>query len=90
MDEIKLGIVQGRGARAEELLRSDIFNETFAALEAEYIAAWRIVAVKDTQARERLWQAVNILGKVKDHLVTLAQNGRMATKDLAEIKYLKR
>jgi hypothetical protein len=90
LDEIKASIAQSRGAQAEELLNSEIFKETFAALEAEFIKTWRTVAVKDVEARERLWQAVNILGKVKEHLQTLAANGRLATRDLANIKYLKR
>ena len=32
---------------------------------------------RDVDGRERLWQAVNIVGKVKDHLTTILNNGKL-------------
>ncbi len=90
MDEIKLGLAAQRGAQAQELLKSDIFNETLKYLESEYVSAWRRCVEKDTASRERLWTAVRILDHIKVHLATLVNNGKLATKDLANIKYLKR
>lgn len=90
MDEIKLGQAQARGARAEALLGSDVFKEVIAGLQADYIQAWKTTKARDSEAREKLWAAVNIVGLVRDHLVKYAQDGRIATKDLANIKYLKR
>ena len=89
MDEVKLTLQQGRGIRAEELLRNELLQEAFETLRADYINAWQITSAKDSQAREQLYLAVNILGKVKDHLKKVAINGQIASKDLAGIKYLK-
>lgn len=89
MDELKLIQQQGRGQRAEELLRNELLQEIFAGLEADYISTWKITSVKDTEAREKLFLAVNILGKIQEHIKRFAADGRLATKDLASIKYLK-
>ena len=90
MDEIKLGQQQGRGAAAESLLQSDLLREVFSYLETEYLNAWRNTRVADTQAREKLWQAVHIVNLVQDHLKKYVSDGKIASKDLANIKYLKR
>ena len=90
MDEIKLGQARERGARAEELLNSNALNECFDYLADEYLTAWRATRGGDVQARERLFQAINILDVVRGQLKTLAANGKLATKDLAAIKYPKR
>ena len=90
MDEIKLGQQQGRGAAAESLLQSDLLREVFSYLETEYLKAWRNTRVVDTEAREKLWQAVHIVNLVQDHLKKYVSDGKIASKDLANIKYLKR
>jgi hypothetical protein len=90
MDEIKLGQQQGRGAAAEALLQSELLKEVFSYLETEYLLAWRNTRVADTNAREKLWQAVHIVNLVKDQLHKYVSDGKIASKDLANIKYLKR
>jgi hypothetical protein len=71
-----------RGARAEELLRSELLQEAFAELDATYVQAWRIAPSRDVTMREKLWMAVNIIGLVKDHLGKIAANGKLAQADL--------
>ena len=90
MDEIKLGQQQDRGQRAKDLLESEAFKETLAHLESEYINAWRRCKEDQPQARERLWTSVRVLDHIRAHLSKLAIDGRLATKDLANIKYFKR
>jgi hypothetical protein len=34
---------------------------------------------------ERLWQAVNVLGKVKDHLARVVSDGKLARRQLSEL-----
>ncbi len=90
MDEIELGERQSKGARAYEALGSDIIRETFKHLEAEYLNAWRNSAAKDERGRENLFLAVRILDHVRAHLIKLVNDGKIASKDLANIKYIKR
>jgi hypothetical protein len=82
-DKLQRDIV--RGARAHELMQSELLQEAFGKLEADYIAAWRITPARDQDARERLWQAVNVLGKVKEHLGRVAADGKLAQRQLDDM-----
>ncbi len=74
-----------RRARAEELLSNELLQEAFAALEARYGEEWRTTQFRDTDARERLWQAVNVLRKVKDHLAKIVSDGRLAQREIDQL-----
>ena len=75
-----------RGKRAEQLLNDDLLKEAFAQLRAEYIKGWEETGARDTDARERLWQALQIIGKVHTHLTSVLSNGKLAMHELQTIK----
>jgi hypothetical protein len=81
-DELALGSRMSRGTRAEQLVNDDLLKEAFAALENEYIVAWRQTEVRDTAYREKLHIAINVIGKVKEHLAMVAADGKLAAKEL--------
>ena len=85
MSEDKLNTAMVRGSRAQALLRDELLQESLAVLERDYIEAWKTSPARDTDGRERLWQAVNVVGKVRDHLVKVANDGKLA---VAEIEML--
>ena len=85
MSEDKLNREIVRGARAAELLGNELLQESLSVLERDYVEAWKITPARDTDGRERLWQAVNIVGKVRDHLVKVANNGKLAQRQLNEL-----
>lgn len=85
MDEWKARADLDRAVKADALLRDGILVEAFDALSAAYIEHWRDSAALDTAGREKLWQAVQIVGKVRTHLKTIIANGQMAAADLKEI-----
>ena len=92
MSDDKLQDAVNRGARADALLKDEMLQEAFAKLEAEYITAWRQSPARDTDGRERLWQAVQVIGRIKDHLGTVLANGKLAQHEvnrLAEIEQAK-
>ncbi|HEY1361491.1 MAG TPA: hypothetical protein VGF60_04555 [Xanthobacteraceae bacterium] len=82
-DKLQRDIV--RGAQAHALMQNELLQEAFTRLEADYIAAWRLTPARDTDARERLWQAVNVLGKVKDHIARVAADGKLGQRQLDEM-----
>lgn len=86
-DKLQRDIV--RGAHATELLKSELLQECFATLERDYIEAWKTTPARDTDGRERLWQAVNIVGKVRDHLVKVANDGKLAQRQLDDLTKVK-
>jgi hypothetical protein len=82
IDEIRLNADVTRAAQAEALLRNELLQEAFTGLERQFMDAWRLTQVRDTDARERLWQAVNVVGKVQDALRGHVNNGKLAQRQL--------
>ena len=83
IDEIKLGKARYRGARAEELLgEGSLFREIVDKLYTDYLAAWKSTKVMQTAEREKLWQAIQVLEIITDHLKLYVTNGRIAAGDL--------
>jgi len=85
-DEISLARDAARGARAKALLENELLVEAFEALEKEYTAAWRSTGARDSEAREKLYLAVNIVGKVREHLNYVINNGKLAQAELDKIR----
>lgn len=84
-DEHKLNRAVDRQAKAEALLRNELLTEAFADLEQRYMQEWQLTNFRDTDARERLWQAVNVLRKVKDHLGKIMADGKLAQKEIDQL-----
>ncbi len=84
-NEIKLLKASDRAFKAQQLLENDTFKSAFDHLEAEYLNAWRNTGVseKGQYAREKLWLAINVLGKVREHVGQIVQNGKLAKHELA-------
>lgn len=85
MSEDKLQTSIARGARADALLKNELLQEAFVVLERDYIEAWKISPARDTDGRERLWQAVNIVGKVRDHIVKVVNDGKLSQRHLNDL-----
>jgi hypothetical protein len=85
MDETKLGEAMAKAMRAQDLLDHELLSEAFKGLEESYTAAWRATGIDDTAAREKLFLAINIVGKVRDHLNSIVTNGRLAQAELKEL-----
>lgn len=81
----KLQTAVNRGQRAAALLNDDLLKEAFAKLEAEYTAAWKASPPRDTEGRERVWQALQLVGKVRDHLGRVAADGRLAQAEITRL-----
>ena len=84
-DEIKLNADATRGAQAEALLNNELLQQAFLGLELSFYDGWRLTEARDTEARERLWQAINIVGKVKDALTKHIIDGKLAQRQLDDI-----
>lgn len=84
-DEDTLSQAAAKAARAQSLLGNELLTDAFAALEEAYTQAWRSTTVDDSAGREKLYLAVNIIGKVRDHLTTIVNDGKIAAAQLREI-----
>lgn len=85
-DEIKLSQAAAKGNRASQLLENDLLSDAFKGLEDSYTAAWRATLIDDVSGREKLFLAINIVGKVHDHLTAIVNNGKLAAKELHELE----
>jgi hypothetical protein len=84
-DENKLIRDAGKAIRARQLLEDELLNEAFKMLEDAYTKAWRSTYAGDIASREKLFLAVNIVGKVRNHLTIAVTNGTLAQAELNEI-----
>jgi hypothetical protein len=87
-DENKLDQAAAKAVRAQDLLDNELLAEAFTGLEDSYTAAWRATTIDDVGAREKLFLAINIVGKVRDHLTAIVTNGKLAQVELRELAQL--
>jgi len=85
MDETRLNEAAGAALHAQDLLNNELLSGAFKGLEDSYTAAWRATAIDDVAAREKLFLAINIVGKVRDHLTAIITNGKLAQAELKEL-----
>ncbi len=84
-DENRLDQAAAKALRTQELLDNELLSEAFDGLENTYTAAWRASTIEDVGGRERLFLAINIVGKVRDHLAAILANGKLAQAELKEL-----
>nr|WP_249127798.1 hypothetical protein [Bradyrhizobium lablabi] len=64
------------------MLDDELLVEAFKGLETSYTSAWRNTTIDDVSGREKLFLAINIVGKVRDHLNKVVSDGKLAAAEL--------
>jgi hypothetical protein len=85
IDESVLQRDAAKALRARALLDDELLSEAFEKLEAGYVAGWRGTVIDDVAGREKLFLAINIVGKVRNHLASVVANGKLAQAELKEL-----
>lgn len=85
VDEFKLARDTGRALQAEQIVNNELIKEAFDNLEREYINAWKGARFDDQVGREKLFLAVNVIGKVRMHLQTIIADGKLAGAQLESL-----
>lgn len=75
-----------KASEARFVLESNILKEAFKGLEDAYTAAWRATTIDDVSGREKLFLAINVVGKVRDHLTAVVSNGTLAETELRNLR----
>jgi hypothetical protein len=73
-----------RARQAQEVMDNPLFQEAFNSLQEQLRREWESSPARDTEGRERIWLAVNLLGKVRQHLEQTMQTGSMARMQLEQ------
>jgi hypothetical protein len=85
-DETTLTKATERAAQAQRLLDDKMLTESFKGLEEAYTAAWRATTIDDVSGREKLFLAINVVGKVRDHLTSIVNDGKLAQAELKDLR----
>ena len=74
-----------RGKRALLLMQDELLNEGFDVLQANYTQALFATHPIDTVQREKLYMAFNMIGKVKEHLQRVLNDGKLAQTEIDQL-----
>lgn len=71
-----------RGTRAKECLENEEFSRAFDAIEEELTQAWKTSPQRDEAGRQKLFECLTMLHKVRQVLVTTMESGKLALLEL--------
>jgi hypothetical protein len=76
-----------RSQQAKQILQNKIFKEAIDSLKKLYSEALlEKTGAKESDTREKLWIAYNVVGKVEQHLQTVIETGKLAEKQLEDFR----
>lgn len=70
------------GNRAREVLENEVFQAVWADIEKEWTEAWMNSPARDEAGREKLYQYVMTLRKLKAQITTTLETGKLAETEL--------
>ena len=74
-----------RGTKAKQLLEDPLLKEGFEYLFEQYRSEIFNTSYKDHEQRQVLWMAYNMLDKIKGHLLTVMETGKLASAELEQL-----
>lgn len=83
MDKLENQIQQGN--KAKHLLNEPLLKEAFEILFEQYRTEIFNTNYDDHNKRQVLWMAFNLLDKIKGHLVTVMETGKLAASQLENL-----
>ena len=75
-----------RGKQASILLEEPLLKEAFEYLSESYRSEIFKTSYSDHEQRQVLWMAFNMLDKIKGHLVSVMDTGKLAAHELDNLK----
>ena len=67
-----------RERRAQTLIDDELFKEAFDVLKEDLMSRWQQSGSTDSEARESIWLAMRLLDRIRSHLTSIIETGRMA------------
>ena len=80
MDKTEIQVREGK--RAQVLLNDPLLKQAFEDLLETYKQEMFQTGFADDDKRKSLWMAYNMLDKIRGHLQTIMESGKLAQKDL--------
>lgn len=69
---------EARAANAKRLLDDPLLQEALESVEQAAIDGWRATAARDTEARELAWITTKVVGRLRDALQSMVDDGKIA------------
>ena len=73
------------GQRAHQLLEDPLLKQAFEDLLETYKLEIFHTSFADDEKRRSLWMAYNMLDKIRGHLQSIMESGKLAQKDLEQL-----
>ncbi len=89
MDKDQVGKLQkevSQANKAKQLFENPLLKESFDKLKKLYSESLFNTGAKETETREKLWLAYNVIGKVEQNLLEMIDTGKLATKQLEDYR----
>ena len=67
-----------REAHAQRLLNDKLFDEAFETLKKDLMDRWNNSGSNESETRESIWLAIRLLEKVRGHIESIVETGRMS------------
>lgn len=74
-----------RGRLAQELLDNPLFVEGFESAEKYLTESWGITKASEVDRREDVWRSLQLLQNIRQHITSVASNGKAVNKELLEL-----
>ena len=85
-EQAKLQQEVSQSNKASELLNDPLLKESFNKLKNLYSTSLLNTGANETETREKLWLAFNIVGKVEQNLQEILDTGKLASKQLEDYR----
>jgi len=72
--------------KAKQLFDNPLLKESFEKLKKLYADSLFNTGAKETETREKLWLAYNVVGKVEQNLLEIIDTGKLASKQLEDFR----
>ena len=84
--EAKLQQEVSQANKVKQLFENPLLKESFEKLKKLYAESLFNTGAKETEAREKLWLAYNVVGKVEQNLLEILDTGKLASKELEDFR----
>jgi|TARA_A100000172_G_scaffold73408_1_gene54971 hypothetical protein len=72
--------------KAKQLFENPLLKDSFDKLKKLYADSLFNTGAKETETREKLWLAYNVVGKVEQNLLEMIDTGKLAEKQLEDFR----
>ena len=82
----KLNQEVSQANKAKQLFENPLLKESLDKLKKLYSESLFNTGAKETETREKLWLAYNVVGKVEQNLLEIIDTGKLASKQLEDFR----